>query len=409
MNVFVCANHDDMCMFVESRGGKTLYEKMEKMSTEKACLSSGCSGPKFQTLCGHTFDTNLALAEFLGVHVSAISHATGEARAKGRLFFECGKPIKRSIRIIQPHVLAPDERELQTDENPTNPANPANPDNATNPTKVDFSTFAYTSSHASMKAMQVHTHMQAAALKLFPDRKLLLLNCNPKIRNTNVAIVKAVNSDAIKFDVAETWMLHAYESTQSLLSFIKKVEALLVSSAESTRVNTEGLLFSKKYPSLIFDYYTNYSDLKKLVDATEQIAGHKRAFMNAEDMLIFLQQHTTLFEHNTTQSFDDTTQSIDNTTKSMVQKQHQSTQTLGKQTFAQHKSAEDEFMTICCEVMKNVENSLQERSCLLSALDTGEKEVTKKRKYNFAADSIRNMTSILFAANKLLYSDSQRP
>jgi hypothetical protein len=91
----------------------------------------------------------------------------------------------------------------------------------------------------------------------------------------------------------------------------------------------------------------------------------------------------------------------------MVQKQHQSTQTPGKQTFAQHKSAEDEFMTVCCDVMKNVENGLQERSCLL-ALGGCEEEVTKKRKYSLAADSIRNVTTILFAANKLLYSDSQQ-
>jgi hypothetical protein len=223
-------------MFVESSCAKTLYEKM---CAEKVCMSIGA---KFQTLCGRIFDT----VEFLGVHVSVVSHATSEARAKGRMFFECGNPIKRSIRIMQPHVVSQDERDLQNDANPTN---------------VDFSTFAYTSLHASIQAMQVHAHMQAPALKLFPDRKLFLLNPNPKIRNTDVAIVKSVDSDAVKLDVAETWMLHVYvpgKSKLSLLSFIKKIESMDL----------------RTYASLMCGVYTSYSDLNKLIYSTENISGH---------------------------------------------------------------------------------------------------------------------------------------
>ena len=83
-----------------------------------------------------------------------------------------------------------------------------------------------------------------------------------------------------------------------------------------------------------------------------------------------------------------------------------SSNTVDKQTFLQHESAQDEFMTICCDVMKNVDNGLQERSSLL-ALDS-ESENSKKRKFTLASDSIRNVTTILLAANKLLYSATKK-
>jgi hypothetical protein len=83
-----------------------------------------------------------------------------------------------------------------------------------------------------------------------------------------------------------------------------------------------------------------------------------------------------------------------------------SSNTVDKQTFLQHESAQDQLMTICCDIMKNVENGLQEHSSLL-ALDS-ESENSKKIKFTLAADSIRNVTTILFAANKLLYSATQQ-
>lgn len=80
--------------------------------------------------------------------------------------------------------------------------------------------------------------------------------------------------------------------------------------------------------------------------------------------------------------------------------------TVSKQASGHHMSAQDEFMTTCCDIMKNVEGGLQERHCLLTLGDCKE-ENTKKRKHTLAADSIQNVASILFVANKLLYSDSQ--
>jgi hypothetical protein len=68
-------------------------------------------------------------------------------------------------------------------------------------------------------------------------------------------------------------------------------------------------------------------------------------------------------------------------------------------------SAQDDFMKTCCDIMKDVECSMQERRLMLGRGDYDE-ENTKKRKRALAADSIRNVTTILFAANKLLYSDS---
>ena len=62
---------------------------------------------KFETLCGRTFDSSAALANFLGVTKGAISHAKSDAKEKGRAFFECGKPTKRFIRILETDESTP--------------------------------------------------------------------------------------------------------------------------------------------------------------------------------------------------------------------------------------------------------------------------------------------------------------
>ena len=132
-----------------------------------------------------------------------------------------------------------------------------------------------------MKAMQVHAHMQAAVLKLFPDQKLPLLDADEKICNLKLGILQNANSDRIKFDVAETWMMHVYVPGQcNFYSFIKKVEAMDLSA----------------YESVMFGVYTSYSDLNQLSNSTENISGLRRAYMNEEDMVSFLQENTTLFE-----------------------------------------------------------------------------------------------------------------
>ncbi len=51
-------------------GGNTTDEKIR---FEKIGMSGSA---KFRTACGRTFDSNVALAEYLGVDKSSVSHAT---------------------------------------------------------------------------------------------------------------------------------------------------------------------------------------------------------------------------------------------------------------------------------------------------------------------------------------------
>jgi len=123
----------------------------------------GMSGTaKFRTACGRTFDSNVALAEYLGVDKSSVSHAVCEAKAKGSMFFECGKPHKRCVTILKTNVASDSEKDeicnlqsfaynacVKTNKN-------TQCDGSWEPCIVP------TSIEPVLKAMQVHTHLQAA-------------------------------------------------------------------------------------------------------------------------------------------------------------------------------------------------------------------------------------------------------
>ena len=379
---------------------------------------------KFQTLCGRTFDSNVALAEFLGVDKSSVSHAVCDAKAKGRMYFECGKPIKRSIRILTQHVsdvatmssngkkndaVARDDQELEILENRAQ--------------NIDTMAFL----RQSMKAMQVHAHLQAAALKLFPNHKLFLLEADEKISNIKIATVH--KDDRIYFDVAETWMLHAYARGEksNFYSFVQKVEAVDVGA----------------FASCLIGGYTSRSNLQLLSNSAENILGHRRAFMSAEDMIHFFKHNTTLLESDFAATLTPSPREI-HMEEDKLSEDKFGEDKLGEDKLGETKkrktttckpsrapptylesikseyslptahlktpatTPEDEFMKICGDVMKNVDDALQQRTCLL-AQDNVETESVKKRKCHLAADSIRNVTTILFAANRLLYSTSQQP
>jgi hypothetical protein len=176
----------------------------------------------------------------------------------------------------------------------------------------------------------------------------------------------------------------------------------------------------RRYASLVCGVYTSYSDVNKLVNCVENVSGHKRAFMSAQDIVTCLQEHSTLFEGDArdalTPSPREDNARDDHHRASVPSCAPPTYQESVKQEYSMpplrslslHTAAQDEFMTTCCDVMKNVENGFEERSCLL-ALDGSQMHNAKKRKMTLAADSIRNVTTILFAANKLLYSASQQP
>ncbi len=73
-------------------------------------------------------------------------------------------------------------------------------------------------------------------------------------------------------------MLHVFVPGYTLLSFIKNVEKQDLNAYESV---------SKTQ----FHHYTTYSDFNKLSNLTDSIAGHRRVFMDATDMVKFLYTH----------------------------------------------------------------------------------------------------------------------
>ena len=393
----------------------------------------GCS-PKFETLCGRLFDSNTALADFLGVDKSAVSHGVIEARAKGKEFFNCGK---RSIRIL---ASAPSATNFRNQDKHKEKEAVEESDEKSN----IFPNLAFNFSHKHMKAMQVHTYMQAAALKLFPNEKFKLLDPDPQIRNSKVAILQAGDCDRIKFDVAETWILHVFVPGYTLLSFIKNVEKQDLNAYESV---------SKTQ----FHHYTTYSDFNKLSNLTDSIAGHRRVFMDATDMVKFLYRHDrkmlsakgakflsdgTLITHDPLNRFEGKMPNLfesniidqhqirilheqpvinsptepekkkmklgnHNTEALFVQEVQQTETDTSVQLAAkhlQHTTAQNRFISVCSDVMENVETNL--KRSLLAESDT-DTEMTKKKKIIFAADSINNLTKILLAANLLIYSASQ--
>jgi hypothetical protein len=425
-----------MCLVVQNTKKQMSMAQTRENYLQKKTLF-GCS-PKFETLCGRSFDSNIALADFLGVDKSAVSHGVIEARAKGKEFFNCGK---RSIRILSSAPSATIFRNEQKDKGKE--AIEESDEKCDN-----FPDMAFNFSHKHMKAMQVHTHMQAAALKLFPNDKFKLLDPDPQIRNSKVAIVQAGDCDRIKFDVAETWILHVFVPGYTLLSFIKNVEKQDLNAYESV---------SKTQ----FHHYTTYSDFNKLSNSTNSIVGHRRVFMDAEDMVKFLYMHDrkmlsakgakflsdgTLITHDPSSRFEGKMPNLfeskildehhikllykqpvinsprepekkkmklvnDNTeasTQASFVEEVQETKTNASVQLAAHHlphtTAQNRFISVCTDVMENVETNL--KRSLLAESDT-DTEMTKKKKSILASDSINNLTKILFAANQLIYSASQ--
>jgi len=244
--------------------------------------------------------------------------------------------------------------------------------------------------------MQVHTHLQAASLKLFPERKLRLLQINDSNRYFPVTIKK--DAGVYKFNVAKTWYIHA-EQPDKMIWCVEQVDASIRNK----------VLKTDTYASL-------------LVPDGPSGAKYKHAYLNAEDMLRFLQNYVFLFEdqaNNMPQEAEVEALSSPPTYEESFNVKYENITTPPlrpaiperKRTFevtfeeACGTAAADEFMTICDKVMQNVNQSVLHRQ-ELAGLAT-DKDSVKKSKTNFACDSVRNMTSVLLAANKFLYAASK--
>jgi hypothetical protein len=99
---------------------------------------------------------------------------------------------------------------------------------------------------------------------------------------------------------------------------------------------------------------------------------------------------------------------VDDTTQASFVEEVQDTKTHTSVQLAAnhlpHTAAQNRFISVCADVMENVETNL--KRSLLAESDTAT-EMTEKKKSILASDSINNITKILFAANQLIFSASQ--
>lgn len=140
--------------------------------------------------------------------------------------------------------------------------------------------------HVFTTFLQVHTHLQAAAMKLFPGRNFLLPTDVYANRYIGT-IVTYDGSEPAKFDLAQTWLLHSPSSYVTPYGFRR---ALTGENQDTPSPELDNV----KYPSLVYVKYW----------PSESPAKFKyRAMLNAEDTIKFLVsdfarkgQHNEIFE-----------------------------------------------------------------------------------------------------------------
>jgi hypothetical protein len=448
---------------------------------------------KFETLCGRMFESSTALADYLGVTVGAITHARTDARARGRTFFECGKPLKRYIKFIERgnddshDGVRPEEDSVrdQTSKHKT-------PDPDVQPNMFEIRPAIVDSlAVGAMKVMHVHAHIQAAALKRFPGKKMCLADTSLMPTKKAVSYItvctdaESKTNNKVRFDLAQTWMLHSPSSAGSASEFRRALEGTggifgYILVCEELSMSDRG-----KYPSLVFSRQSRViDDESETACAAREAANDQfcnkygsfyRPYMDADDVLTFLLskfarkgRYNDIFEgasfclpeinqeanqeitqEITQEANQEITQEITQAdcrhalqqrpvlrheqqdarvcseqggsskqTRSSTEQQETEAKAgaeaqakTGAEASAEAEpyealqfSAQAEFMQTCCEMMKNMEGPLRERACMLS----GEQgSCARKRKRALAAESLRNVTTILFAANKMLYTEAQ--
>jgi hypothetical protein len=148
--------------------------------------------------------------------------------------------------------------------------------------------FDHDQSYSFMAFMQVHTQLQAAALRLFPGRRLSM----PVSSRAQTKFIRAITAArdskfALKFDVAQVWCVHSPSSYVTPYGFRRAL----------TGVNLDS-------PSPELDVL-KYSSLEILRFRESQSSGKfkLRAMMDAEDILRFMTsefarkgQHDEIFE-----------------------------------------------------------------------------------------------------------------
>jgi hypothetical protein len=148
---------------------------------------------------GRVFDGPTALASHLGVSTGAVCNAAKEAYQRESSTFHCGGQSCSRRQLVQ--EIPPDPISTSTHEDSTTH-------------KVQYLL-------TLVPVMQAHAHLQAAALRLCPGRKLrcptLSVHQIQSIRSWSMR--DAAAGEQVKFDLAQLWSLHSPSSYASQYGF----------------------------------------------------------------------------------------------------------------------------------------------------------------------------------------------
>ncbi len=237
---------------------------------------------------------------------------------------------------------------------------------------------------------EVHTCLQAAALRLFPERELLLpddsmLQCPIRTLQGDMLI-------SIKFDLAQVWYMISPSSFVTPYGFRR---ALTGKDQDSPHPELD----DAKYPSLELLRYSQ--DLQPGTSQnTQRMPRFKyRAYMNAQDMLIFL-----MSDFARKGQFDEIFASgVKSILHPVAILEHPERAYKVKQEDAASLplSPRHVFRSSCldrnCELHRHFER-LRE----LEALADGPDLQRMKRRKLLANEAMQSITSVLFDANKLV-------
>jgi hypothetical protein len=126
----------------------------------------------------------------------------------------------------------------------------------------------------SLSFMEVHTHMQAAALRLYPGRKLVIPPRSAHLKHfTKIRTVTTRDApESYKFDVAQVWKIHSPSSYTTSYGFRRALTGENQDSPTSE-------LDVGKYPSL---------EILRFFDSDRRTVVKFRPIMSAEDILRFM-------------------------------------------------------------------------------------------------------------------------
>lgn len=227
----------------------------ESTLRDPAPSGSGASGhSRVYMAHDQQFDGPTALASYLGVTPGAVCNATREAKQRGNDTFMCGKVNKALVSYTETAT----ENVFQ---------------DADCGAEGVMTISDETHDRQYMPVLQFHAHLQAAALRLFPSRKLM----TPERTSHQKKFVPWISLDknggqGPMFDLAQVWSMHSPSSYVTPYGFRRA----LTGENQDSPISE---LTTAKYPSVT---------ILKFWDQERPDKSKYRAHMNAQDILKFM-------------------------------------------------------------------------------------------------------------------------